>query len=364
MTADRPLAAGKPYFDKDTTDMIKGIGIILMFCHHILTYQGWYIDGIFFPEMEDFCTFMAFPTKICVAIFAFLNGYLYAFNQKSRIRYSLSKIFNLYIVYWIVYLILLIPALIWSGYRPGVLDIIRDLAALPNDVVRFGWYVFYFAVIMILLPLIKPLLDKNIWLAIGVSVLLVTVMYSVNATLATGFTEEMIYYFGWWTPVTLSGYIIGRYSLFEKVMDGLIMSKIRSPMVKFVLSFALLVMCFFGRVFFRHFEFGIGDVRICFFLCVDTVLVPVFIFSLVTMRNVVKIPGVDPVLRSAGKYSLYMWLIHSAFFGISSGIFQKVLWLPHFPVLAFLWALILCYGLARLLEIPSRFINARVKKMV
>ncbi|MBO4579217.1 MAG: acyltransferase [Clostridiales bacterium] len=361
--AGTTLTRGRPYFDKDTTDMIKGVGIIMMFCHHILTYQGWYIDGIYFPEMEDFCTFMAFPTKICVAIFAFLNGYLYAFNNKSRIRYSLSKILSLYSVYWIVYLILLIPALIWSGYRPGITDIIRDLAALPNDVVRFGWYVFYFAVIMILLPLLKPLLDKNIWLAIGLSAVIITIMYSVNATVATGFTEEMIYYFGWWTPVTLSGYIVGRYGLFEKI-DGSVMSKIKSPVIKFVLSFALLILCFFGRVFFRHFEFAIGDLKICIFLCVDTVLVPLFIFSIVTLRNVIKVPGADLVLRDAGKYSLYMWLIHSAFFGISSGIFQKVLWLPHFPVLAFLWALILCYGLARILEIPSRHINAKIKKMV
>ena len=130
--------------------------------------------------MEWFCTFMPFPTKICVGIFAFLNGYFYAFNEKPKIRYSASRILSLYSVYWMVYIILLIPAVRFSSYRPGIGDIIRGILALPNDVVAFGWYVFYFATIMILLPLIKPLLDKNIWVASGLTFVIVTVLYSVK----------------------------------------------------------------------------------------------------------------------------------------------------------------------------------------
>ncbi len=354
----------RPYFDKDTTDFLKGFAVVMMFCHHILTYQGWYIDGIFFPEMEPFCTFMAFPTKICVGLFAFLNGYFYAFNNKSRVKYSATRILSLYTVYWMVYIILLIPALKFSSYRPGIGDLVRDILALPNDVVIFGWYVFYFATIMILLPLIKPLLDKNIGVAIGTAFVIVTVLYSVNATFPNAVTDEIIYYYGWWIPVTLAGYIVGRYRIFDRA--GEIFSKISSGPVRFCAALCVLILSFFARVFFYHltFDTGLMGIKITIFICVDVVLIPLFLFALITMRNIVKIPVADGVFREFGKYSMYMWLIHSAFFGISRNIFQKVMFLPYFPVLAFIWALILCYAFARILAIPAGFVNDKIKKMV
>ena len=361
---DKNSSLLRPYFDKEMTDFLKGFAVIMMFCHHILTYQGWYIDGIFFPEMEPFCTFMAFPTKICVGLFAFMNGYFYAFNTKPRVKFASTRILSLYTVYWMVYVMLVIPAVKFSGYRPGITDIIRDILAMPNDVVIFGWYVFFFATIMILLPLIKPLLDKNIGVAAGVSFVIVTVLYSVNATFPDPVTDEIIYYYGWWLPVSLAGYIVARYRIFEKA--GEIIGKIGSAPVRFCLALCALVLSFFARVFFQHFTFdtGIAGIKICIFVCVDVVLIPLFVFALITMRNIVTVPVADRVFRECGKYSMYMWLLHSAFFGISKDIFQKVMFLPYFPVLAFIWALIICYFLGRVLAIPAGSVNDKIKKMV
>ena len=68
------------YFPRDISGAIKGIALILMFIHHFFTFPEWIICGIDYPWIRTFAIQFGAPTKLCVALFAFLTGYFHAFS--------------------------------------------------------------------------------------------------------------------------------------------------------------------------------------------------------------------------------------------------------------------------------------------
>ena len=52
------------------TNILKGIAVIFMFVHHMFTFPRWYIDSISYPELKDFASFFCSPFKLCVGMFA------------------------------------------------------------------------------------------------------------------------------------------------------------------------------------------------------------------------------------------------------------------------------------------------------
>ena len=99
MTAEAPSiridadnnAQGKPYFDKETTDIVKGIALVMMFIHHFFMFPSWWIDGISYPLVAKVSSYLCTPTKLCVPVFCFLTGYFYFFNRHKTYAYSFRK---------------------------------------------------------------------------------------------------------------------------------------------------------------------------------------------------------------------------------------------------------------------------------
>ena len=83
---------GKPYFDKHTTNVIKGIALIMMFIHHSFTIPEHWLEGIEYPFIEKIAPYFLQPFLLCVSIFCFITGYFYAFNKNRTFNYSLKKI--------------------------------------------------------------------------------------------------------------------------------------------------------------------------------------------------------------------------------------------------------------------------------
>ena len=71
-----PLIENGPYFDRNMTDLLKGVALIFMFVHHLFTFPSWYIDSISYPELEAFAHIFCMPFKICAgtSYFAISNG--------------------------------------------------------------------------------------------------------------------------------------------------------------------------------------------------------------------------------------------------------------------------------------------------
>lgn len=93
--------------DKKTTQMIKGIAILIMIAHHFIVYP--------FTELPYFVTLFGNACKICVAIYAVLSGYGYFFTKEKTIRYGVKKIWGLLQIYWISLVTLFIPIAVMGG---------------------------------------------------------------------------------------------------------------------------------------------------------------------------------------------------------------------------------------------------------
>lgn len=70
--------------DKKTTQMIKGVAILIMLAHHFIVIP--------FSELPYLITLFGYACKICVAIYAVLSGYGYFFTREKTVRYGLKKV--------------------------------------------------------------------------------------------------------------------------------------------------------------------------------------------------------------------------------------------------------------------------------
>ena len=97
----------KNFIDREYTNIIKGIALLLMFIHHLFTFPDTFlIKNINVPDLQCFAEIFNEPTKICVSIFAFVTGYFYFFNKSKTYRYSLKKASDLYVNYLVVFILL------------------------------------------------------------------------------------------------------------------------------------------------------------------------------------------------------------------------------------------------------------------
>lgn len=93
--------------NKKTTQMIKGIAILIMIMHHFIVIP--------FSELPYLVTLFGYACKICVAIYAVLSGYGYFFAREKTVRYGLKKIWGLLQIYWLSLFTLFIPAAMLGG---------------------------------------------------------------------------------------------------------------------------------------------------------------------------------------------------------------------------------------------------------
>ena len=73
--------------DKKTTQMIKGIAILIMLAHHFIVFS--------FSELPHGVMVFGAACKICVAIYAVLSGYGYFFAREKTVRYALKKMLGI-----------------------------------------------------------------------------------------------------------------------------------------------------------------------------------------------------------------------------------------------------------------------------
>ena len=133
--------------DKKTTQMIKGIAILIMLAHHFIVIP--------FSELPYLITLFGYACKICVAIYAVLSGYGYFFTREKTVRYGLKKSWGLLRIYWLQLFTLFIPAaMIVGGWKLTPSKMIIQLFGLLPNLNWFAWYVFFYIFCMLVMPLL------------------------------------------------------------------------------------------------------------------------------------------------------------------------------------------------------------------
>lgn len=212
------------YFDRNMTNTIKGIALIMMFIHHMFTFPDAYVEGISYPVLEPYARWLCNPFNMCVSIFAFLTGYCYFFVRQKTYRYAFRKITDFLLAYWFVYFMLLVIALFLGEYRDiTVKSIAMELFALNRVVMVFCWYVpFYIASMLILTLAAKCSVNsvaKELVFMLVLPVLCTVILAKfVGNSVIAGNLENV----SEWFPCIGMGYICASHSLFESVFDKIL----------------------------------------------------------------------------------------------------------------------------------------------
>lgn len=357
----------RAYFNREVTNAVKGIALIFMFIHHFFTFPNAYVEGISYPSLRPFAAFFRQPFKMCVPVFAFLTGYLYFFCKTKTLRYSARKATDVLVNYQIVYLLFLALSLVLDLHTLSPKSFALEFFSLRTTIMNFCWYVSFYILSMLLLPVLAALPSGGVIRSILIWILLpyacfTGLLYFIENTTARGILANLSVYF----PCIAIGYICARYSVFEKI-STLIAARLQSKSLRVVLWLLLAVASFLARHFIKPVALEhlpiVGSIPATP-VGTDILLAPVFILSVVNLILSFPWNPCFALLAKIGKHSMSMWFLHCLFFSsVTKGVFQPFLYLPRNPLLVLIWGTGLCLLAAMMLDKPTRRILALKNKL-
>ena len=312
--------------NKKTTQMIKGIAILIMIMHH-------FCATTLFPDLSAGFVKFGAACKICVAIYAVLSGYGYFFAREKTVRYGLKKIWGLLQIYWLSLFTLFIPAAMLGGWKVTPQQLIVQMFGLLPNLNWFAWYVFFYVFCMLVMPVLckyrvfrfKPIVNLGLMLFVPycIEIALHTVPNYETNTIIHDLFSCFLYF-----PCFLVGYWMAENRVVEKVK---FMKWMRNP----ILNLIGIAVIFGTRILVDSIEGFLLDVFYA----------PVLICLTVNLFEIIDCKPVSAVFNILGKYSTGMWFFHAVFF--STYIcewFQPILKLVPWPPLMYVWLVILSLG--------------------
>jgi hypothetical protein len=152
---------------KEETLQLKGIAILMMLFLHLFNTTANVEQCqtyIYFWNGKPLVLALSRVAAFCVPIYIFLSGYGLAitYKQNQRIMRSWNRIFNLYINYWIVFL-LFIPLACFirpQNYPGNLTEFICNFIALDCSYNREWWFFLPYVLLVISSKHIFNILDK------------------------------------------------------------------------------------------------------------------------------------------------------------------------------------------------------------
>ena len=339
---------------REMTEVIKGVAILLMVTHHCFGFPQWYVGGISYTGTflgQTLAEWICVPTKICVAIFACLTGYLYEVKHDFSYSYACKKIIRLYFAYWMELFFLFLPLIYLVGNQNGLegkwWQNIWGYG--ENNIIYFGWYVYFYLFTMTLLPLVRKLLMRGgKWLRFLLPVLLCGILrrYVPHLGWPQQFldaADNCLRYF----PCVVSGIWIGMYGFplwWEKFWKRLGMFG----------GFLLCVVIYLLKK--EYPQIGVWNLEMFY--------APIFIYGIT--RIFVRTKGIfTKIFRLLGRYSMQIWFLHAVFFTpLLREETQWIAFLPQIPFLVVIWVILLCLIPAFIFAKLEQFLTQKVLRGV
>ncbi|EOU1694829.1 acyltransferase family protein [Clostridium perfringens] len=321
---------------KRQIDITKGVAILFMLLLHLFCtkdYIGLFKPLIMFGNVPLIYYFALFG-DMCVAIYCFCSGYglmiVYKNNEKTYIKKNIIRLLKLYVNFWIILIIFVLvlgPILGLENNYPGSFKtfILTFLAIDPAY--NGAWW---FLTTYILLVLASPYINKIIIKYNPIVILILSfgiyfVAYIQRTMVPIVSHNEFINYlirqsalFG----TSLFPYIVGGVFSDKNIYSKLsvMFNKLKLKNLKGILLITLMIIA--------H---GI----------VQTLFVAVFTgIGFVILFNLIEKPKwLDDTLCFLSKHSTNMWLTHMFFYMI---YFKKLVFAPKYPILIFIWLVVLC----------------------
>ena len=343
----------RPYFDKEMTNVVKGIALIIMFIHHFFTFPYWWVSSVSYPYFEKLWPYLQPPTRLCVPIFCFLTGYFYYFTREKTFRYSFKKISDLLVSYWFIYIPLALFASIVMDYKYTPMLFLQELFAFNTPTMIFCWYVNFYCLFMLIMPLIVKVITNSIHVNLFITIILTPTLFHLIGMLIGKYSIilhdafKSIYFC---LPNVLVGYLFAKHSIFRQI-ESCCINQIHNKTTHIILAICAIIFIPLGRyiepsmTIVLH-KLPLFNENISFYICFDVLYAPFFIYFFIYVIKTINIGYLRHGLSIIGKNSVLMWFIHCLFFANSKTIFQPLLYFPKNPILVLLWGIVICLAIS------------------
>ncbi|MFB2896380.1 acyltransferase family protein [Aerosakkonemataceae cyanobacterium BLCC-F50] len=332
-------------FTKEKTNIAKGLAICLMFSHHLYAFPKRLLHGNYYIPMIPFFNaeyHLGIFGSICVSMFLFLSGYgmFLGYNSylKSPILYTWKKLKELYLTYWLYFLIFVPIGLIffkdvtlWKSneirYSTEWRTLVENFLGWSTTYNQEWWFVRMFVLLLIFLcPLYLVLSKQNLVLLslLSLSIFIYSLILNVSYHSPLGFMFLQISF-----------------------TTGIVCAKVK----------------FFSSRFVQYFddnlkEFGVFfGIVVCFLLQInfgrkiEFLLMPLFIYFVIRAISALHL---SKLLAYIGVYSFPLWLVHSFF---CYYYFQDIIYFPRWSPLIFVSLM----GVSLLSVLSIEYLRSRLK---
>lgn len=212
---------------------IKGVAIILMLVTHFLDFQQPTNLITFQIGSRNFDSYLGYAASICVAIFAFINGYGIAasIGQKQTLcekaLYILKKAIVFLLEYWVIVFSLFLPFYLAAGKTMSV-DLFLQTLIGYGGIHGFAWYVWFYLIILIAVPIIATVLPKKLpwWLGCILAYIPLTLVIVVLAIVDKNDQLDSIRGYLCHGISVLGGVVFWKYGVFGKAKALLCRAKL------------------------------------------------------------------------------------------------------------------------------------------
>ena len=302
---------------KNETQVLKGVAILMMLWLHLFLNLDVAKSCINFLYIGD-VPFSHILTKACkpVSIFLILGGYgLYCVYIKGNDKRRFSRIFKLYVHYWIVFA-LFVPVVFFLSPK-GI--IMNTLSIFIKSITAYNtlwntpcWFLLPYSILSISYPFLFRLLDKyDIKLTLVVIILIEIVQTQCYLSYQSFFKGHAILMLinnisGYIEPFIL-GAIIRKYCLIERLKNTTNSFQWKSPVVLVILIFIIALKCSTSFFYLSIYELSF-----------------IILFLLVNRSK-----KIDGFLMFFGKHSMNIWMIHHMIYFY----FSDLTYSPKYPIL-------------------------------
>lgn len=307
--------------EKQTTQKIKGIAILIMIAHHFLMYD-------FGTDFSNTWAGIGLNFKICVGIYAVLSGCGYFFAKEKTVKYGLEKSWRLLQEYWMTLFIIFIPCAIRGGWQVTPKNLLINLFALGPNLNWNAWYVHFFIFCMLVMPWVSKSFRfhpvMNVGLALCVPFVLEVGIHVIFPNYQEITMLQVLFncmlYFG----VFLMGYLMAEYDIIRKMQFS------------WIRGLLLMIGAIGLRIILRHVNtFGFNT---------DAIYAPIFVLGAAKFFEGIQ-GKYTKVFDVLGKYSTGMWFFHAVFFAAYvKDYFQPVMTVVNPLPLMYVWLVILSFA--------------------
>ncbi|MBQ7298864.1 MAG: acyltransferase family protein [Clostridia bacterium] len=329
--------------DKQTTQAVKGIAILMMIFHHCFGFASYWLDT---PALSGAIVHVAGCFKLCVAVFAFLSGFGFFVVGKRPYRNTLWKTGTFLSQYWFQLFFIFLP-IAMTNYTFSPIKIFYNLFAINDNIILFAWYVFFYLIVLLTFPLYRNLLCGTflrdlLVVVIGGYACVVVLYFSPREgnKLLSALMDCVTFY-----PAVGIGYITAKHDLFGKA-EARIHNTISTSIL--ILAAVLLLRSKISTV--KGFIF-------------DMFYAPLFVFAAVLLLRQIRWPWFSEMLRTFGRLSFHTWLFHSIFFSAyTAPVVQPLVNWSASMTVRFLLVTALSFGVAAIIDQLYTFLGRTFQK--